>query len=123
MRNISFSLTTEQVRNHTKTVTRRLGWNNVKPGELLQACVKCQGIKKGQHPEKICVIRVKSVNRERLDSININGNLSSYNRCPLCECRDEGFPGMFPGEFIRMFCDHNGCNPDDLVTRIEFEYV
>jgi len=34
-RNISFALTTQQVRNRTKTVTRRAGWLFLKAGDIL----------------------------------------------------------------------------------------
>ena len=44
MRNISFSMTTEQVRRREKTVTRRLGWSDLKPGTILQAVEKAQGL-------------------------------------------------------------------------------
>lgn len=111
MRNISFALTTNQIRNRTKTVTRRLGWKNLKPGDLLQACVKCQGLKKGEHPEKLCVIRVVSVRREKLWEVN------------GMECVLEGFPFKLPEHFTQMFCRHNKCEAWTEVTRIEFEYV
>lgn len=52
MRNISFALTTEQIRNQTKTVTRRVGWANLKPGTLLQPIEKGQGLKKGDRARK-----------------------------------------------------------------------
>ena len=58
MRNISFSMTTEAVRRREKTVTRRLGWWNLKPGTVLQAVEKAQGLKKGEHVKPICLIRV-----------------------------------------------------------------
>ena len=53
-RNMSFMITTEQIKNRTKTVTRRLGWNFLKPGEVVNACEKCRGLKAGQkvqHPK------------------------------------------------------------------------
>lgn len=34
-RHMSFSMTTEAVRRREKTVTRRLGWSDLKPGTLL----------------------------------------------------------------------------------------
>ena len=43
-RNMSFMLTTEQVRNKTKTVTRRLGWWFLKPGEIVNAVEKGMGL-------------------------------------------------------------------------------
>jgi hypothetical protein len=48
MRRISFALTTTQVQNRTKTVTRRLGWNNLKPGDRLQPIYKGMGVEKGR---------------------------------------------------------------------------
>ena len=71
MRNMSFSATTEQIRNGTKTVTRRLGWTFLKPGDVVMACVKCQGLKKGEKVEKIRPIRIVSVRKEPL-SICLN---------------------------------------------------
>lgn len=111
MRNISFMLTTEQVRNRTKTVTRRLGWNKLSPGDLLQGCVKCQGLKPGEAIERLCVVRVVSVRRERLDEITDD------------DVAREGFPEMNAGQFVAMFCDHMKTSPSTEVTRIEFEYV
>lgn len=43
MRNMSFSLTTDQIRGRTKTVTRRLGWRFLQSGDQVQACVKSRG--------------------------------------------------------------------------------
>lgn len=118
MRNISFALTTEQVRNQTKTVTRRLGWKNLKPGTVLQPVVKGMGLKKGEKVEKIGgPIRVKSVRREYLALLTFD-LVYGY-----AECEAEGFPEMSPEEFVEMFTEHNDCDEDEEVTRIEFEYV
>ena len=67
--NISFSLTTQQVRDRTKFVTRRNGWKNARIGQVLDACVKCMGLKKGEKIEKICQIRLTGVRQERLDRL------------------------------------------------------
>lgn len=113
---MSFSMTTEAVRRREKTVTRRLGWWNLKPGTLLQAVEKAQGLKKGEHVKPICVIRVVSVRREPLDEVRF------YSDEP--ETIKEGFPELTPDDFIAMFCKANyGCESDTLVNRIEFEYV
>lgn len=118
MRNISFSLTTEQIRNRTKTVTRRLGWKNLKTGTLLQGCVKCMGLKRGEHPEKLAIIRVVSVYTEPLNSLTVNLKYG------MNEMILEGFSNMQqPEEFVRMFRDHMNCRADQEVTRIEFKYV
>lgn len=130
MRNISFALTTPQVRARTKTVTRRLGawWSKVlRKGDLLSACVKTQGIKAGGL-ERICVIRVEDVRLERLDRLlgaedQAHGlRHLSVKEC-LRECEFEGFPDLTPGEFVEMFCRHMDCLDDAIVTRIEFSYV
>lgn len=113
-RNMSFMLTTDQIRNQTKTVTRRVGWEFLKPGDVLNACVKCQGIKKGEKIERICEIRVKSAIREPLSNIMYEG---------FAGVEAEGFKGMRPREFVDMFCSEMDVDPSDLVTRIEFEYV
>ena len=114
MRNMSFALTTEQIRNRTKTVTRRLRWLFLKPGDVLQPVVKGQWLKKGAHVEKIGgKTRVVSVRRERLDAIG-----KRYRYDPVLE----GFPQMTNEQFVTFFCEHNDCTPSDIVTRIEFRY-
>ena len=50
-RNMSFAMTTEQVRNQTKTVTRRQGWRFLNAGDILQPVVKGMGLKKGEKKE------------------------------------------------------------------------
>ena len=36
------------------------------------------------------------------------------------EVRREGFPGMTPAGFVKMFCgSHVGCTPDTIITRID----
>lgn len=113
MRNMSFLLTTEQVRNQTKTVTRRIGWTFLKPGTLLQPVVKGQGIPKGERIQKIgAPIRVVDVTRE-----TVMEGLSQS------DVWREGFPHWSPRQFAEMFCKHNGCTPDSVVTRIQFEYT
>lgn len=109
--NISFMLTTRQVRNKTKTVTRRLGWKKLKPGQILNACEKCQGIKAGERIVVICQIRVVSTRWEPLSAITQE------------DVALEGFPEMSPVDFIRFFADANKCSADELVNRIEFEYL
>jgi hypothetical protein len=111
MKHMSFALTTAQIRNRTKTVTRRMGWATAKRGDVVQPIVKGQGLRKGEHVERIGdPIRFVSVRREPL------------NRCSH-EMAEEGFPLMTAEAFIAMFCMQNGCTPDTIITRIEFEYV
>lgn len=115
-RNISFALTTQQVRDRTKTVTRRMGWENLKQGEVLCAVVKSQGLKKGEKVERLAMIQVVGVRREFLDRMTADEGYGKE------ECRKEGFPPD-PAAFVEKFCaSHKGCRPDSFVTRIEFTY-
>lgn len=109
-RNMSFSLTTQQIRDRMKTVTRRRGWRKIKPGDLINACVKCMGLRPGESIERICQIKVVSVRREPLHVITDE------------DVWLEGFNEP-AAEFIDRFCRHMGGDRYQTVTRIEFEYV
>lgn len=150
MRNISFALTTAQVRASVnnikenlrhptrpplpllKDVTRRLGWTNLKVGERLQACEKCMGRKKGEPLVRICVVEVVSVRREPLnyllglpyaDDVTERAR-HGYREYGFKEVIREGFPELSPEQFVDFFCrTHKGCTLDTTVTRIEFKYV
>lgn len=117
---MSFALTTEQIRNRTKTVTRRRGWKNLEPGTLIQPVVKGMGLKKGEKVEKIGgPIRVVSVRREPLNrmSVELIGDEA------FREVEREGFGDrMGPYQFRVFFAESNHCSMDEVVTRIEFEY-
>ena len=112
-RNISFSLTTEQIRNRTKTVTRRKGWRFLKVGDVLNACVKCMGLQPGEKIERLGKIKVVGLRREPLWYIGDEAYGPAY----------EGFPQLDAKQFVEMFCHHMGGDGDQFVTRIEFEYV
>jgi hypothetical protein len=113
MRNMSFALTKEQIRNQTKTVTRRKGWRFLKPGNLIQPVEKCMGFKRGERIKKIGgPIRIVSVRRESLWDINLD------------ELAMEGFPHEPETmTFIEMYCEANGGDHCQDVNRIEFEYT
>ena len=122
MRNMSFALTTAQVRAGTKIVTRRMGWTFLKPGDLVRPVVKSQGLKRGEKVEVIREpLRIVSVRREALERLGVE---ESYGRL---ECTLEGFGDHAtlsePRAFIEFFCRTHACRPEDLVTRIEFEYT
>ena len=123
-RNMSFSLTTEQVRNRTKTVTRRVNWwknkrgqRIIQQGDIVNACVKCMGLQPGESIERICQIRIRKVTRERLRVLIVNEPYGN------AEAIREGFPELGGVGFASMFCEHMGGGLDQTVTRIEFEYV
>ena len=111
MRQMSFSLTVDQMLARTKCVTRRTGWRDLKPGTLLQAVEKSQGLKKGEKVRKLGVIRVIDVRREELIRID------------AADMAREGLGRHEPGQFVRWWCDKNGGDQWQVVTRIEFEHV
>ena len=111
MRNISFSHTKDQFLTCRKTVTRRLGWHNLKVGERLMAVEKGMGLKRGEKVKKLGIIVVSHVRRERLDLI------------VYADCIAEGFPDMSPLRFVEFFCRAFHCQPTDMVTRIEFRRI
>lgn len=123
MRNISFALTTEQILAGTKTVTRRLGWERAKVGDLLRPVRKGMGLKPGEKVEVLrAPIRLVDVRREPLrrmiDDIEYG----------IEECKLEGFDKhpvyCWPSEFVNFFCSsHRPCDLSWTVTRLQFEYT
>ena len=71
------------------------------------------GLRPGEKIEKLGEIRVVSVRRERVDDI--------FNQ--ESDLHREGFPELCPAGFVEMFCREMHCKPDQVITRIEFEYV
>lgn len=109
---MSFALTTEQILNQTKTVTRRNGWKTLKAGDLIQPVVKCMGLKKGEKQQLIGKpIKVIGVSSQKLYQITFE------------DVRHEGFPSLSQEGFIEMYCKANKCTRKQTVTRIEFEYL
>lgn len=109
MRNMAFSITTQQMYDKTKSVTRRLGWSFLKPGDIVMAIEKGQGLKKGEHIKKIYPIEIVSIRGESLSSITIE------------DVAREGFPQMNVPQFVRMFAKSHGCDVHTMVNRIEFK--
>ncbi|RNM03207.1 hypothetical protein [Ralstonia pseudosolanacearum] len=122
MRNISFMLTQQQIRQRTKTVTRRIGWSTLKAGDMLCGVEKGMGLKAGEKVKPLATIHVLSVRLEPLSAMTADLDYG------IAECAKEGFgehPSVLsPSEFVQFFCkSHRRCTPDTVVTRIEFEYV
>lgn len=114
-RNMSFAMTTRQFLDGSKTVTRRTGWKFLKAGDIVCGVEKGMGLKKGEKVKRLGLIRILHVNREPLWNINLLGNRK--------ELTFEGFPNMSGRRFIVMFCDANGGDHNQIVTRIEFEHI
>lgn len=114
MRRMSFALTTPQYRAGTKTVTRRLGWPGLKPGDIVMGCVKCMGLGKGGVCETIHPFEVLSNRPERLGTMIDDPD---YGRL---EARLEGFPELDGPGFVAMFQRHMRVDQDHTVNRIHF---
>ncbi|MDH4263970.1 MAG: ASCH domain-containing protein [Spirochaetia bacterium] len=108
---MSFALTTEQIKNRTKTVTRRFGWWNLKAGDVVCAVEKGMGLKKGEKIKRLALLRIVRVSQDHLGDITQD------------ECIKEGFPNMSPNEFVKMIQDHYKCSDNNYMNRIEFEYI
>jgi hypothetical protein len=126
MRNMSFALTTKQVRNRVKTVTRRHGWTFLTPGDLVRAVVKSQGLKKGETVQPLGLLRVESVRREPLRRLLDDLDYG------FAEVKREGFADVplvqgSPIAFVEFYRNAQPASSrpsvDDDVTRIEFSYV
>jgi hypothetical protein len=108
---MSVALTVPQVRDRSKTVTRRDGWLMLKPGDPLTLCEKVRGRKRGEPLARIADVTVVSVRREPLNAITAE------------DVAAEGFPQMTPAEFVSFFTrTHKGCEPATPVTRIQWAY-
>ena len=110
-RRISFSMTEPQVVARTKTVTRRIGWTTLKPGDRLTGVRKAMGLKKGEKHHVLCEIEVLSVRREPVNAITLD------------DVHREGFPDWTVEQFVAFYCAGHRCTPESDCTRIEFRYV
>ena len=114
---MSFALTDPQLMDGSKTVTRRIGWVNLKPGTRLLAVRKAMGLKTGEKVQSLCEIEVVHVCRQSLGCVNAD------------ECAREGFPHLTPEQFVEFFTAKvktpgMGLRIYEItVTRIEFRKV
>lgn len=111
-RKMSFFLTKKQFVDRTKTVTRRIGWKHLKPGDVVMGAEKCMGLKKGEKVVDLGLIRILGNRREPLNAITLD------------DVKMEGFPEMSTSQFIAFFLrESGGWGPMVEVSRIEFEYL
>ena len=116
---MSFFHTQQQIRDGTKDVTRRLGWAHLKPGQEFWAIVKGQGLKKGEHMQRLRLLECVSNRAEMLCGLRCNYTQRMAKR----EVIREGFPDLSVQQFIEMFCRHMNVNERQMVNRIEFKYL
>lgn len=115
---LSVALTEPQVRDRSKTVTRRMGWwkdrhgrRILHVGDRLTLVRKAQGRRNGEPVMRLAEVQVVDVRREPLNTVTQD------------EVIREGFPGMTLAEFVAFFCEHMRCAPTAEVTRIEWTYL
>lgn len=109
-------MTEQAVRERRKTVTRRLGWESLEPGDWLTLCRKVQGRRRKDGTleplVRLADVVVVSVRRELLEDM------------PLDDLAREGFPEWTTvRQFVEFFCEHMRCQPDVELTRIEWRYL
>ena len=109
---MSVALTEQAVRDRRKTVTRRLGWRMLKPGDHLTLCRKVMGRRKDEPLIRICEVEVVDVRRERsgtsrtrTSSERVSTSMSG--RRPI------------PWTLLRA----REVQPDTEVTRVEWRYL
>lgn len=112
MRNMSFALTSEPILSQAKTVTRRNGWWDLKPGDIVQPVLKSMGLKKDEKIQTLgCPIEIVSVRKEYIRAITKEDLVR------------EGFPKMTMQEFVDLLCKTCGLQETQLINRIEFRYT
>jgi hypothetical protein len=112
MRNMSFTLTKEQILGQAKFVTRRFGWWFLKPEDVLQPVEKAMGLRKGESIVKLgCPIEIVSTYGEPLNEITQEDVIL------------EGFPSWTPDQFVDFLVRKYRCNPSATVNRIAFKYL
>lgn len=110
MRRMSFAMTSHQLLDGSKTVTRRLGWKSLRTGDTVKAVSKVMGFRKGERAQVYGTCEIVSVRREPIDAITDADVLA------------EGFPGKDAAWFVEFFCKAMRVRPDQLCTRIEFRF-
>ena len=117
MRHMSFTRTPQQMRDGTKTVTRRHpdAWATLKPGDSVQPVLRTQGLQKGERHEFLCPpIEIVSNGIQPLSAITAD------------EVIREGFPDLTVHEFCALLRASGAIAvvghspPREFTRRIEF---
>lgn len=118
---MSFQFTQPQFRAQTKTVTRRVGWWNLKPGDRILGVEKGMGLKKGEKVKPLGIIEVVSTRREQLKRMHEDADYG-FKEVELEGFKDHPVYG-WPSQFVEWFAASHRCSIDSFVNRIEFRYV
>ena len=122
---MSVAFTEDAVRSRRKTVTRRLGWTFVKPGDRLTLCRKVMGRKSDEPLVRIAEVEVVDVRREPLCAMT-DEDVAREGIAPFDDRFDEWLdPDGMPNaaSFVSWYAWTFGVNPYDDVTRIEWRYL
>ena len=121
---MSVAYTEQAVRERRKTVTRRLGWRFLKPGDRLTLCRKVMGRKPGEPLVRIVDVEVVSVRREPLCAMT-DRDVIREGIAPFDDRFDEwdwrGYPPAT--SFVSWYAWTFNHDPYDDVTRIEWRYL
>jgi hypothetical protein len=124
---MSVALTEQAVRERRKTVTRRIGWTNLKPGDRLTLCRKVMGRKRADGTVepliRIAEVEVVGVRREQLWDLT---DLDIARECvdPQLFWEHDTVTGQpTQATWVAWFCEQMGVQPDTWVTRIEWRYL
>lgn len=125
---MSVSHTEEAVRARRKTVTRRLGWGFLKPGDRLTLCRKVMGRKAGEPLVRIAEVEVVDVRREPLAAITdadiVREGVPAEAFTPERERpHDLSCPACRRVNWIHWFAATFRVAPEADVTRIEWRYL
>lgn len=119
---MSVSHTEAAVVARTKTVTRRLGWLFLKPGDRVTLCRTVMGRKAGEPLVRLAEVEIVSVRRERLREMT-QADMSREGVAPD-HIRPGGWVyGPTVNDWIHWFATTMGCSISDEVTRIEWRYL
>lgn len=129
---MSVSLTEQAVVERRKTVTRRLGWLRIKPGDRLTLCRKVMGRRSDEPLVRLAEVEVVSVRREPLFAID-DADVARECVPEWDEHGNERFDEHWiaedlvgpptPEAWVRWYASEMGITPHHEVTRIEWRYL
>lgn len=115
---MSVAFTEQAVRDRRKTVTRRKGWQFLKPGDTLTLCRKVMGRRNGEPLIRVAEVEVVSVRREHLHAMTLDPAYGAL------EVELEGCAPMSAEDFVYHYFEWKQKIPRNTeITRIEWRYL